>query len=660
MLRNILLSIVISILSISVYAQNGNSGIQALFEQGKINEACVEITTHIADSIIQSQNANSDPYGFAFTLKLSTKSGNDTSYSLYRNLPALKMAKVLSDKIQKGENMKIANPYEYPVLINGKFFYECGLFPPAGHANSSGFNVYAITYSYSIVQAGEKRHYRAQASASFAYGPPENGSISGIVSFHGEQGHEPWVSSKTNRGMDGTGAKIDMKRLGPGTDKSNSKNMPFEWGTRIDMAAESGFYSVVDLNPGVYIPVIEFRGCFHEYDQMDFRNTVKTEAHPDWNHLFRTGKPSHLSSAENLEPINFLSNFCLNNNLEGYIRDENGKLVKTPKTVKLEPKFNSEDPNIQQAETQSENGYYLFEDIPTGEYEVWVVGEEKTKKKTVELCNYPQYNEEPNITYRQDFSVKSKRYFYVMETYIDHEDIYLPQESGKLGICPMGMEHTVTKSAKLIEIRNEKVQEYGTTYFDAYSAQYDMADKSKILDFYSTLYRVNHQESRWEKYSNERPEDDATASAKLYDPDIDGRLFVDSDKFTFNTIVNEERYGYTEGFSEATMRNDKQSITWGQLKRLSSPLKIEDQVILETKHRHEFNYATSEQAQETLNFLSENASSEEDKTFFDMMSGKNSLAVEPDQQIIKRKIIIRKATRQEIENYLPKEANQNN
>lgn len=653
-LRNSLFSIAISILSISVFAQNGNSSFQTLFEQGKINDACVEITKHIADSIIQSQDANSDPYGFAFSFKLSSKTGNDTKYNLYHNLPALKMANVLSDKIQKGENMRIANPYEDARLIDGKFFYESGLFPPAGHANSSGFNVYATTYSYSIVKNGEKRHYKVQVSASFAFGPPENGSITGIVSFHGEQGPEPWVSSKTNRGMDGTGAKIDMKRLGPGTDKTNSKNMPFEWGTRIGLVSVPGSYSVVDLNPGVYIPVIDFRGCFHEYEQTEFRNTVKTEAQPDWNHLFSTGKPSHLSSAENLEPINFLSNFCLNNNLEGEIRDENGKLVKTPKTVRLEPQFNSQDPNIQQAETQSENGYYIFEDIPTGVYDVWVLGEEN-KKKTVKVCNYPQYNEEPNITYRQDFSVKTKRYYFVMETYIDHEDIYLPQESGKLGICPMGMEHTVTKSARLIEIRNEKVQEYGTTYYDAWSAQYDMEDKSKILDFYSTLYRVNHEQSKWEKYSNERPEDDATATAKLYDPNIDGRLFVDSDKFTFNTIVNEERYGYTEGFSEASMRNDNQSITWGQLKRLSSAISIEDQVILETQYRHEFNYGKSEQAQEAFNFLSENASSEEDKTFFNMMNGKNSLAVEPDQQIIKRKIIIRKATRQEIEKYLPKE-----
>ncbi len=655
MLRNILFSIAISILSISVFAQNGNSSIQALFEQGKINDACVEITTHIADSIIQSQDPNSDPYGFAFSFKLSSKTGNDTKYNLYHNLPALKMAKVLSDKIQKGENMRIANPYEYPVLIDGKFFYECGLFPPADHGNSSGFNVYAINYSFSFVRGGEMHHYKVQVNASFAYGPPENGSITGIVSFHGEQGQEPWVSSKTNRGMDGTGAKIDMKRLGPGTEKTNSKNMPFEWGTRIGLVSVPGSYSVVDLNPGVYIPVIDFRGCYHEYDQTDFRNTVKTEAHPDWNHLFSTGKPSYGSSAENLEPIHFLSNFCLNNNLEGYIRDDNGKLVKTPKTVKLKPQFNSQDPNIQQAETQSENGYYIFEYIPTGVYDVWVVGEENNKKETVKVCNYPQYNEEPNITYRQDFSVKSGRYYFVMETYIDHEDIYLPQESGKLGISPMGMEHTVSKSCKLLEVRNEKVQEYGGTYYDAWVAQHDMEDKSKILDFYSTLYRVNHQQSKWEKFSNEKPDDDNTKSAKIYGPDIDRRLFVDSDKFTFNTIVNKERYGFTEGFSEASMRNDNQSITWGQLKQLSSALKIEDQVILETQYRHEFNYATSEQAQETLNFLSENASSEEDKTFFNMMNGKNSLAVEPDKQIIKRKIIIRKATRQEIEKYLPKE-----
>lgn len=644
-----------------MYAQQSTNPIdvtsdyQSDIKQGNYDKIAEELTEKVVRNAVESLGADCDPFGAFVVVKLAMQDQNNED-STVGTLPYGRLALIVGRELYRDQRFYTIPGSARPHKNKNTFVYLMGLYPTGSiNSVSFGYDVTGYNYTYKRSINGKTKMFTLTINCQITVEKPRNGSISGVVYFHGENGELAWDKTPRYRGMDKTNAWIDCIRLDPGTDHTNSFNKPLEW-YPIDIAMDrEGFYTVEDLNPGIYYPVVKFRGCIQHLNTKDEQFILRTESRPNWGHLFSTGKPAKLAKAEDIYDFDIHTQFSLNNTLSGDIRDEKGKLVNTPLLVHLETQFPTDDPKLQDLTTTSKNGRYIFENVASGIYSIWIDGKEN-KKETVSICNEPQLGYKPNDQYEFPLLVKApKVFFLVMETKLKITKLYDVQYSGELGFSPMGAEKMLHTGSKILMIGNYDEIYYGELAHNTFKETFPMYDKCKMLNYQSEYYVLDLKEGRWVMTSNSEPDVSSWTGSDLQLPYLGGqRLYQNNDTVTFDPIVNEERFGFTEGFSKASLRTDDQQLKWSDIKNIGSPKIIKDMVILETQYKHEFNISQSDTQAANLQWLSDKSKGQS-SNFFKALDGKNTHNIEPSKQIYERTITLRPATQSELRKYLPSE-----
>lgn len=624
-----------------------------LIREGRNTEVIGKICQTLIESSTSDLQSNSDPYAVWFSVKVAIKSPGETQTRLYDEMPTYYLKMIFRHKLEIPlKFMELGFQAHYHDSSPGTFIAHTGATPPPESGSTVTFNVEAYNYSYKDTHG---KSFFIKAFCEIACETPDNGSISGRVAFHSENGSALWEEHPNGgRGMDGSPkAKLVYRRIGPGDQRTNSGNSEAS-GLPIPLTAEPGSFSSVDLTPGMYYPEISFRGCVHHYNSEGYFQKILTNSTTDWNHFTRSGNPYQYATAETVMDADFLSNFCLNNTLKGTIYRLDGRKEFQTKTVVLKPLFNTDDPNLQQLSTLSNMGRYEFTGIPTGTYEVYL-SDNPTDKEKVKICNSPQLGEEPNITYTQDLQSKQTGHYFVMTTIITHEQEYDPMILGDLPPSPPKYKIVSKTGSKLIRIDNTIQSYQNESYPVTGITNFPITDRSTLNYFQENDFSINLKEQHWEAIETEEPDVSTYSGAKLIAPNVSDRLYNSGDQFTISRELPDEYEGYISGFQKLKRRNDNHTITWSSLKNLSASLTFTDEIILENEHP----YASknlSDDASSGANQIADMIPGTELAGMLKAVSNEGiKISTGPRFESIRRTITLRPATGYEIQQYMDEE-----
>lgn len=373
------------------------------------------------------QNANTaltsdcDPFGFQITVKVVAKENNAFVNILNPAAIESSVQSMLSDHnfsrfdMEKGVKKFVKDGYIY---------IGFGLTPL--NASNESFAVYYNSYTYKQKIDNDTRTYVVYVGAQFLVTTPENGSIAGNVYIINRDNKISLLADRPLMSLTNE-KKIAYRRLGPGSEQVNSgepeniKWFPF-------LQNQSNFM-ITSLRPGHYFPWVKINNCIQKFDNPEDNTheevVIKTEGEFKWDNPTKGQKlvrPDNINGSKE-EDIKIYTTFSEKNTIEGYLltegqvagkwRDENLfkreelQVLKTAVKIFIEPYgWKSNSPRFPD-EVMTVDGYYKFEDIPSG---VYLVYQENKKQagKIVEVCNCDEKGKpkQGNMLYQQNIGAE--------------------------------------------------------------------------------------------------------------------------------------------------------------------------------------------------------------------------------------------------------------
>lgn len=387
--------------------------IQLYGQVPKVQE--VEIYKHIRTVVADAANsldANSDPYGFTLTVKIS-KSGSDGKQMALYDLNKNEIENIVQEEVIQRHFFDKYNLNTKPNIApteNGIFFMTVGLSPAT--APQIGYDVNSNHHSEKA--SGSSLTYKQMdfdISAIFLVSAPNDGAVLGNVFYKDSGGNNrEWGIKSFPTSPSEKKGKVRYRRLGPGDDNANSgaKEPEEDW-VPIGNGSASQF-EVQNRTPGHYFPSVKLRGCIQKFEnEGDPEAIVTVKGSLSWENIASANATKETNK-------NVYSNYSIGNIVKGKIFDNDGKPSKGQKTVVLEPKEwenPGKTPDI--CATTDEN--FEFKNVESGVYWVYVKGQPKLT--VVEVCNCD--GKGPNATYTCTIG-GNPGYYITMETVYEKTD----------------------------------------------------------------------------------------------------------------------------------------------------------------------------------------------------------------------------------------------
>ncbi len=382
---------------------------------------------------------NSDPYGFALSVKVSFEKGK--LYPLSKDGIMLKVNELVLGnqkfaRFNLDKDVKIAPS-------NDIFYLTVGAAPDI--APQVGYDVTSNNGYVDISIGGKYEKIAIQVSATYMVSKPNDGAILGQLKYN-DGGYKSWSKNVFPTLPFEQKAHVNYRRLGPGDNNANSGEDKKEDWHKLGNFSESDF-QIQERTPGHYFPSVKFRNCVVRYENpekdKDKEVIVKAEGKVDWQM-----KASASASKETGKDIE--TNFSLHNIVKGHILDENNQPVRDKKqrTVRLESKgwyFSDRTPETSYSEVLTFDDEFEFEDVQSGVYYLYLKGQ--PKQVVVEVCNC----DGPDHTYYQNIGGKGE-YFITMETTYTKTDDLEALSYGEFGSSGTGQVKEVAKTKTVWQI----------------------------------------------------------------------------------------------------------------------------------------------------------------------------------------------------------------
>jgi hypothetical protein len=403
-------------------------GVFQLYSQSSDNQDD-EIYQHIREVVANaagSLDANSDPYGFTLTVKMS-KSGSDGKQMALYKLSKVEISNIVQEEVIQKHFFNKFNLNTQPKIApteSGIFYMTVGLTPAT--APQIGYDVNSNDHNEK--ESGTNITYKQmdiQISAIFLVSTPNDGSVQGKVFYKDLNGsNKEWnLNSFPTTPTDKKG-QVRYRRLGPGDDNSNSGSKePKEDWVKIGNFSPSDF-QVQNRTPGHYFPSVKLRGCIQKFEnEGDPEAIVTVKGSLSWDN-----RASASATKETNKDV--FTDYSKKNIVKGKILDKDNRPSKGVKTVVLEPK-DWEKPDFEPDICITTDENFEFKNVESGVYWVYVKGQ--PKETVVEVCNCN--GKGPNATYTCTIG-GNPGYFITMETEyekIENLDAFSVGEYGSSG-----------------------------------------------------------------------------------------------------------------------------------------------------------------------------------------------------------------------------------
>ncbi len=385
---------------------------------------------------------DADPYGFSLTVKVSF--GGAKLYPLDKE----KVMSIVNDEVLQNQlfstftmNKEIKIAPSSDVI-----FITVGVSPDT--TPEIGYDVSSENHNLKISTGGNITLVAVQISAIYMVAPPRDGSILGDLKYNG--GEKDWSETVFPTLPHEKKAGVNYRRLGPGNDEANTGYDKKEDWHRVGNTRQSDF-QIQDRSPGHYYPSVRFRGCTVRFEDIiqdkDKEVLVDVEGSLSWDNV----KSAH-ASKETKKDIK--TDFSLHNTVKGVILDASNRPIRDNKKriVRLQSKewwFSDREKSDSYYEDVTFDEKFIFEDVASGVYDVFVLGQ--PKNTVVEVCNCN--GKGVDATYECIIGGGSE-YYFTLETDYSKVDNLESFSVGEYGNSGTGQVKEVAKTKVVWKISN--------------------------------------------------------------------------------------------------------------------------------------------------------------------------------------------------------------